>query len=112
MTYSLEWRNEAQTILAKTVGNHTDIIEQGHPDWDKLSKADGIIPFVPPVPDYAGEARAKRNALLTASDWTQVADAPVDKAAWAAYRQALRDVPNQDGFPANVVWPVAPDAVT
>lgn len=56
----------------------------------------------------ADEVRAQRNALLVASDWTQVADAPVDQTAWAAYRQALRDVPDQDGFPASVVWPVAP----
>ena len=37
--------------------------------------------------------RLRRDALLAASDWTQVADAPVDRAAWAAYRQALRDFP-------------------
>ena len=37
--------------------------------------------------------RHQRDRLLAASDWTQVADAPVDKAAWAAYRQALRDFP-------------------
>jgi len=57
----------------------------------------------------AEEARDKRNALLTAADWTQVADAPVDQAAWATYRQALRDVPAQAGFPENIVWPVAPE---
>lgn len=54
------------------------------------------------------ELRNKRNQLLTATDWTQVADAPIDKAAWATYRQALRDIPQQEGFPDNVVWPVAP----
>lgn len=37
--------------------------------------------------------RVQRNRLLAASDWTQVNDAPVDRAAWAAYRQALRDFP-------------------
>lgn len=37
--------------------------------------------------------RHQRDRLLAASDWTQTADAPVDKAAWAAYRQALRDFP-------------------
>ena len=54
------------------------------------------------------EIRAQRNTLLTASDWTQVADAPVDQAAWATYRQALRDVPQQAGFPHDVVWPTSP----
>lgn len=57
----------------------------------------------------ATEARSKRNALLASSDWTQVADAPVDQAAWATYRQALRDVPEQEGFPASVVWPTPPE---
>lgn len=50
-----------------------------------------------------------RNQLLEMSDWTQVADAPVDKAAWAIYRQALRDVPKQEGFPENVIWPERPE---
>jgi len=55
------------------------------------------------------EVRAQRDRLLTASDWTQVADAPVDQAAWATYRQALRDIPQQAGFPATVVWPTQPE---
>lgn len=56
----------------------------------------------------AAEVRAERNDKLTASDWTQVADAPVDKAAWATYRQALRDISEQSGFPWNVTWPDDP----
>ena len=52
--------------------------------------------------------RFERNAKLTASDWTQVAAAPVDQAAWAAYRQALRDVPQQSSFPTDIVWPTKP----
>ena len=42
---------------------------------------------------YEQAMRSQRDAFLAASDWTQVSDAPVDKAAWAAYRQALRDFP-------------------
>jgi hypothetical protein len=56
----------------------------------------------------AAEARAKRNSLLAQSDWTQVADAPVDQAAWATYRQALRDITEQEGFPETINWPTAP----
>jgi hypothetical protein len=52
--------------------------------------------------------RNERNSLLAASDWTQLADATVDKAAWAVYRQALRDIPEQAGFPYNVTFPVTP----
>jgi hypothetical protein len=56
----------------------------------------------------AAQVRTDRSALLSASDWTQVADAPVDKAAWATYRQSLRDISAQAGFPWTIDWPVAP----
>lgn len=52
--------------------------------------------------------REKRDMLLVNSDWTQVADAPVDQTAWATYRQALRDITAQNGFPNEVTWPVEP----
>lgn len=52
--------------------------------------------------------RLKRNTKLAESDWTQVADSPVDKSAWAVYRQALRDISAQAGFPWGVVWPEQP----
>jgi len=61
-----------------------------------------------PTDEEIYAARQERNALLVASDWTQVADAPVDRAAWAAYRQELRDVTSQETFPSEVTWPVAP----
>lgn len=55
------------------------------------------------------ELRNKRNQLLTATDWTQAADVPqAIKDKYAAYRQALRDVPQQEGFPENIVWPTPP----
>ena len=57
----------------------------------------------------AADVRQTRDRLLTACDWTQVADAPVDKTTWANYRQALRDVPEQNGFPWEVVWPSQPE---
>jgi hypothetical protein len=57
----------------------------------------------------AEQVRAQRNAKLSESDWTQVADAPVDKQAWADYRQALREVPDQAGFPWSVEWPTKPE---
>jgi hypothetical protein len=56
----------------------------------------------------AAAARRERNALLQLSDWTQLADTKVDQAPWAAYRQALRDIPSQPDFPLTVEWPTAP----
>lgn len=57
----------------------------------------------------ASNVRAARNAEISASDWTQLSDAPVDKAAWAEYRAELRDIPQQEGFPFAVVWPTKPE---
>jgi hypothetical protein len=51
---------------------------------------------------------SQRTDKLKDSDWTQVADAPVDQAAWATYRQALRDITAQPGFPWDTQWPDAP----
>lgn len=72
-----------------------------------------MFQFNPMYPDATNEQkweqiRLWRNAQLTGSDWTQVADAPVDKAAWATYRQALRDLPNQGGIADAAEFPVAP----
>lgn len=87
-----------------------------------LVEQDGVSPsvgwswdgsaFAPPpvvVPAMTWEmVRAKRDRLLAASDWTQVVDAPVDQQAWAAYRQTLRDIPQDFDSPESVVWPERP----
>lgn len=52
--------------------------------------------------------RKSRKTLLNESDWTQVPDAPVDSAAWATYRQQLRDLPANTTDPRDVTWPVPP----
>lgn len=73
-----------------------------------MNPADYVAPPPPSAEELATVARRNRDRLLAASDWTQVADAPVDQAAWATYRQALRDVPQQAGFPDNITWPEVP----
>lgn len=52
--------------------------------------------------------RADRNSRLSACDWTQLPDAPVDAAIWAEYRQALRDITDQ-ADPFNITWPKEPE---
>ena len=59
--------------------------------------------------EQAKAVRSTRSKELSDCDWTQVADAPVDKAAWASYRQSLRDIPTQAGFPWDVTWPTKPE---
>lgn len=79
-----------------------EIIEDNFDDWLSMAKelehrklADAI--------------RTKRNGLLAETDWTQTMDAPLDEdeiESYRIYRQALRDVPGQAGFPyADVEWP-------
>jgi hypothetical protein len=58
--------------------------------------------------EQAKAIRSQRTDKLKDSDWTQVADAPVNQAAWATYRQALRDITAQPGFPWDTQWPDAP----
>lgn len=57
---------------------------------------------------YLIRMRHWRDTELARTDWTQVADAPVDQAAWATYRQALRDLPLSNKNPRAIELPVAP----
>lgn len=56
----------------------------------------------------ADKIRKERDKLLAGSDWTQVVDVSLtaeEKEMWRVYRQALRDVPQQEGFPYEAIWP-------
>ena len=57
----------------------------------------------------AAGVRASRDNKLAECDWTQFDDSPLKAAsAWTTYRQALRDIPAQSGFPHTVTWPTKP----
>ena len=58
--------------------------------------------------EQATNVRNQRTEKLNDCDWTQIADSTADKTAWATYRQALRDVPLQAGFPWEITWPTQP----
>ena len=58
--------------------------------------------------DKADAIRAERNQKLANTDWTQLADSPASTNSWGTYRQALRDIPAQTGFPDSVTWPTEP----
>ena len=61
--------------------------------------------------EEARRARAKRNRLLAETDWTQLADIPAaTRALYKEYRQKLRDITEQPGFPRHVEWPTPPAA--
>ena len=78
--------------------------------------ADGSWAVVTPVVDEepdpepidpAVEARAKRDELIAATDWASGSDQTMTS-AMTTYRAALRDVPQQSGFPDTITWPTAP----
>jgi len=58
--------------------------------------------------EQAKSVRTSRTEKLKDSDWTQIADSTADKTAWATYRQQLRDITGQAGFPWTITWPDAP----
>lgn len=63
-----------------------------------------------PIEWVWGDVRKERDRRLSATDWTQLPDVPIaTKEAWAAYRQALRDITEQPD-PFNIVWPTPPVA--
>lgn len=63
----------------------------------------------PPQEWVLERLRARRNALLASSDWTQLADVPAaTQQEWAAYRQALRDLPQTSTDPRSAKWPTRP----
>ena len=88
-----------------------DGVEQIDGKWyTKYSVADmGAEAISAKDAEQAASVRALRTGKLKDSDWTQVADAPVAKAAWAEYRQALRDITGQAGFPWDIQWPTQPE---
>jgi hypothetical protein len=70
-----------------------------------------LDPALPSAPQLAAVARARRDALIRGCDWTQLSDSPLaedQRSAWALYRAALRQVPDQPGFPTFITWPEAP----
>lgn len=103
------------TQVSQPTTSREQILEEGTPVlangvwvqvWNVTQKSDEEIAAM--TADAAAGVRKQRNIKLTACDWTQIADSTADKAAWAAYRQALRDLTKQSGFPWDIVWPTQP----
>jgi hypothetical protein len=93
-----------------------DVIEISQEDYKaalgpnkNIEILDGKISVVDRVEPLDWDlVKAKRDRLLLKSDYTQLADWPGDKQAWATYRQALRDIPNTFTNAEDVIWPVRP----
>jgi hypothetical protein len=77
-----------------------------HRTWKVIELSEKEINFK--TQSLITEIKGKRTRLLMNSDWTQLPDAPVDQAAWAEYRQKLRNLTLQEGFPFDFEWPETP----
>lgn len=68
----------------------------------------------PTTEEVAAQVRSQRDAMIAETDYLMMSDYPIsdeDKALVETYRQALRDIPEQEGFPSEVQWPVAPQCL-
>ena len=120
------WADKAHTAIDVMI-NHpphgwipytctTDMdTEEGRELWEQLqSDTASIAEYVPPVISdeaLAAEARSKRDKLLADTDYLLMPDYPIESDRLAkikTYRQALRDVPEQAGFPRTITWPEKP----
>lgn len=104
-------------LYAENAGRHFNLdlfLEPGIYKWKlsngKLSEDNGLSQATEIAGIRLSQFKAQRDQLLKDCDWTQVSDCPIpNKAAWATYRQVLRDMPAQANFdPANPAWPTKP----
>lgn len=114
----MKWANADRTAVNMVVDGHPftatsyDVEAHGRELFQRA--VDGeygpIADYEPPSNALLADlVRGNRNALLASTDWTQQPDVPqATRDKWVAYRQALRDVPQQPGFPSDVVWPEKP----
>ena len=126
MPYSLKYTKESKRQVLDPDGNVTYVSDFNdceircgddvYQDNLALAKREAYMGKVEDVyiPYTEAEARDIRDKLLAESDWTQTLDAPIDgetREAYRVYRQALRDIPEQEDFPNTIIWPELP-AVT
>ena len=110
MTYeNLRYANpERSTVLTTKNGDELQVpVAPGNTDYDEIvAQGLAVAAYTPPAITWA-DIRSKRDGLLAETDWWAVSDRAMS-ASEAAYRQALRDVPQTFASPADVVWPTKP----
>lgn len=112
-----QWNVYPVTPVPRPEADHTQNVAEGAPNFDGTHWVQTWVvtdatddEIARRTKEQADAVRAERDIQLAQCDWTQLADCPlsnIQQTAWATYRQALRDVPEQAGFPFHVVWPTA-----
>lgn len=101
---STSYSADEYKLIAPTTANFPERVHSNPAAWLERAKSEDF--------NFAAKSvRAERDRLLDESDWTQVTDSPLSPgkmADWSVYRQTLRDIPKQPGFPRAVVWPEKP----
>jgi len=104
LVWEIATRNPRKLALGESLDS--TLTTQMPPDPDAVWQSNGWI-----IPDTVKEKRArnKRDELLLKSDCVMLPDYPLtNKTTWKTYRQQLRDIPQQPGFPENINWPTSP----
>jgi len=91
------------------IWNTTTLQWEANPDQAALEAAQTAAIAQKELQQLTREVLNERKAKLVASDWTQLPDVPIStKTAWATYRQELRDITAQAGYPTEITWPTPP----
>ena len=132
MNYS-QIDSHGNLILSRFTDNPDTVVTEGHrlvldvpPEFDRetqyLSRLEpvtgDVVQYIindrddlPTLEQFTANARYLRQILLSACDWTVATDSPLDsdtKNQWIQYRQLLRDITQQQGYPQEISWPVPP----
>lgn len=119
-----KWMNKEKTLIDLVVrfeemneeipftANKNDVEEHGRNIFEMCAAGQfgRIQDYTPPTREQLSfHAKIKRDTLLNNTDWTQLPDVPEEtKQKWSVYRQALRDITKQEGYPNTVTWPTEP----
>lgn len=94
-------------ITHKSIGANTPILRNGEWVIESIVVAKTQAEIDSDNEQRAIAARLQRNELLKATDWYGLSDVTMPEDI-ATYRQALRDISSQEGFPHNIIWPEKP----
>lgn len=112
---SIHGKNIPDDAVEISTEQHAALI-QGQAEGKRIIAGEDGYPILADYPaptdeELSASIRLDRNAKLAACDWTVLSDAPLtttQKTNWKTYRQSLRDITDQPGFPSSVEWPVVP----